>query len=124
MRPAVAPSYDRPMCRHRRADRLKEDGERLRCHPTADARCAPCGRPLDDTPALSSHRTSQGLISYRRCACGRISVERDGTVLCGTGRTCHPVSDTVNDPWVVPYQHTPVVGLQLVSYDTPSTAIQ
>ena len=53
--------------------------------PSAPLRCGHCGWPLEDTPALSIHRTSEGPISYRRCVCGRISLERSGTVLGGAG---------------------------------------
>ena len=49
--------------------------------------CGNCGRALDDAPTLSSHRTSQGPIWYRRCVCGRISVEWRGSVLSGAGPT-------------------------------------
>ena len=47
--------------------------------------CGNCGRPIDDAPALSAHRTSQGPIGYRQCVCGRISVVWRGSVLGGAG---------------------------------------
>ena len=56
-----------------------------RTTPSVPSRCGHCGWPLEDTPALSIHRTSEGPVSYRRCVCGRISLERNGTVLGGAG---------------------------------------
>ena len=38
-------------------------------------RCAHCGRPTADTVSLSTHRTSEGWVRYRRCGCGSVSVE-------------------------------------------------
>jgi hypothetical protein len=46
-------------------------------------RCGRCGRSLEDAAVASVHRTSDGLVGYRQCACGRISVERDGELLGG-----------------------------------------
>lgn len=37
-------------------------------------RCAHCGRP-DETRVLSTHHVSEGWVRYRRCACGRMSIE-------------------------------------------------
>lgn len=48
-------------------------------------RCRQCGGPLDDTTPLSVHRSSEGLVRYRRCPCGRISMVRNGAVLGGAG---------------------------------------
>ena len=49
--------------------------------------CVDCGRPLSTGTVLSRHPTSRGVVGYRRCACGRITVEMvvDGppTVLGG-----------------------------------------
>jgi len=55
--------------------------------------CAECGWPLAETELVSTHRTSEGVISYRRCMCGRITIQlREqggaanlGALVVGTG---------------------------------------
>ena len=54
--------------------------------PITRASCVDCRRPLASGNVLSQHPTSRGVVGYRRCACGRITVEMlDGppTVLGG-----------------------------------------
>ncbi|MDT7686434.1 MAG: hypothetical protein QOG57_6744 [Pseudonocardiales bacterium] len=36
--------------------------------------CTACGWPLAETSVVSAHRTSEGLVCYRRCVCGRITI--------------------------------------------------
>jgi hypothetical protein len=36
--------------------------------------CTTCGWPLAETSVVSAHRTSEGLVCYRRCVCGRITI--------------------------------------------------
>jgi hypothetical protein len=46
-------------------------------------RCAQCGWPGDEATVLSTHRTSEGWVRYRRCICGAVTIELvtlDGTV--------------------------------------------
>jgi hypothetical protein len=38
-------------------------------------RCARCGWPGDETVVLSTHRTSDGWVRYRRCVCGAVAIE-------------------------------------------------
>ncbi|HTF52949.1 MAG TPA: hypothetical protein VK735_36350 [Pseudonocardia sp.] len=38
-------------------------------------RCTECGWPLAETELVSIHRTSEGFVSYRRCMCGRITIQ-------------------------------------------------
>jgi hypothetical protein len=38
-------------------------------------RCTECGWPLAETELVSTHRTSEGFVSYRRCMCGRITIQ-------------------------------------------------
>jgi hypothetical protein len=37
-------------------------------------RCTACGWPLAETQLVSAHRTSEGLVCYRRCVCGQITI--------------------------------------------------
>jgi hypothetical protein len=50
---------------------------------TPEATCPTCGLPV--TPAGQSHRTSDGAVSYARCACGRWVVLLAGTPIAATG---------------------------------------
>jgi hypothetical protein len=43
--------------------------------PITRALCVDCRRPLGSGNVLSQHPTSHGVVGYRRCACGRITVE-------------------------------------------------
>jgi hypothetical protein len=36
--------------------------------------CTACGWPLAETSVVSAHRTSEGLVCYQRCVCGRITI--------------------------------------------------
>jgi hypothetical protein len=38
-------------------------------------RCAHCGWPGAEAAVLSTHRTSEGWVRYRRCVCGVVSIE-------------------------------------------------
>ena len=38
-------------------------------------RCAHCGWPTDEAKVLSTHRTSEGWVRYRRCMCGTVAIE-------------------------------------------------
>ena len=38
-------------------------------------RCAHCGWPTDEAKVLSTHRTSEGWVRYRRCMCGTVGIE-------------------------------------------------
>ncbi|HLU55061.1 MAG TPA: hypothetical protein VKZ81_06335 [Pseudonocardia sp.] len=38
-------------------------------------RCTRCGWPSDEAAVLSTHRTSEGWVRYRRCICGDVSIE-------------------------------------------------
>lgn len=38
-------------------------------------RCARCGWPTDESTILSTHRTSEGWVRYRRCVCGTVAIE-------------------------------------------------
>jgi hypothetical protein len=38
-------------------------------------RCAHCGWPVDEAQVVSTHRTSEGWVRYRRCVCGAVSIE-------------------------------------------------
>jgi hypothetical protein len=38
-------------------------------------RCAQCGWPTDEAKVLSTHRTSEGWVRYRRCMCGTVAIE-------------------------------------------------
>jgi hypothetical protein len=37
--------------------------------------CKHCGWPANEASVLSTHRTSQGWVRYRRCICGTMSIE-------------------------------------------------
>lgn len=37
--------------------------------------CARCGWPGDEATVLSTHRTSEGWVRYRRCVCGTVTIE-------------------------------------------------
>ncbi|WP_037065357.1 hypothetical protein [Pseudonocardia acaciae] len=37
-------------------------------------RCTECGWPLSEGETISTHRTSEGQVSYLRCPCGAIAV--------------------------------------------------
>lgn len=63
-------------------------------------RCASCGWPLSDPyEIVSRHRTSEGLIVYTRCVCGRLQVRRDAVAMpvmsSGRGAPLLAVSHTV-----------------------------
>lgn len=47
-------------------------------------RCASCGWPVAEAVLLSSHDTSQGVLRYRQCTCGRLLVELSGIEIGGT----------------------------------------
>jgi hypothetical protein len=49
-------------------------------HHTARG-CPPCGRSSSEISLVSAHRTSEGVLEYRRCRCGTISMVRDGQVV-------------------------------------------
>lgn len=84
---------------------------RLEPHPPspngeAAVSCGGCGRSLDGAAVLSRHRTSTGVVCYRRCACGCHVVELLGRKLTATGSvqqrrstlaTAHPAA-TSHDP--------------------------
>ena len=55
-------------------------------------RCTTCGWPADETKVLSTHRTSQGWVRYRRCACGAVSIELV-TLDENTGTHAEPVRE-------------------------------
>ncbi|SHK92056.1 hypothetical protein SAMN05443637_114126 [Pseudonocardia thermophila] len=38
-------------------------------------RCASCGWPTSEAKVLSTHRTSEGWVRYRRCMCGAVAIE-------------------------------------------------
>jgi len=38
-------------------------------------RCTECGWPLAETELVSTHRTSEGFVSYRRCICGGFTIQ-------------------------------------------------
>lgn len=40
-----------------------------------EARCADCGWPAEEARVLSTHRTSEGWIRYRKCVCGDLRFE-------------------------------------------------
>lgn len=40
--------------------------------------CAACGRRVDTAETESSHFTSEGIVRYRRCACGHCWVDVAG----------------------------------------------
>jgi hypothetical protein len=42
--------------------------------PATDA-CGRCMRPVSGSTVLSTHRTSGGVLRYRRCGCGRTLVQ-------------------------------------------------
>ncbi|MEV4313452.1 hypothetical protein [Actinocrispum sp. NPDC049592] len=42
-------------------------------------RCPQCGWPAHELPA-SEHRTSEGVVSYRRCVCGSWIIQLERTV--------------------------------------------
>jgi hypothetical protein len=52
-----------------------------------NSRCVRRGCRLIDRQTLSIHRTSEGLISCRQCACARMAVELKGVVLCSADRS-------------------------------------
>jgi hypothetical protein len=37
-------------------------------------RCTSCGWPLAEASMVSAHRTSEGVVRYQRCVCGRITI--------------------------------------------------
>ncbi|MEY9213190.1 hypothetical protein NI17_001995 [Thermobifida halotolerans] len=50
--------------------------------------CAACGREAADAEVESSHYTSEGIVRYRRCPCGRrwVDVTRFDAVVGVGGR--------------------------------------
>ncbi|MBP2327485.1 hypothetical protein JOF56_007870 [Kibdelosporangium banguiense] len=42
--------------------------------------CPSCGWPTDDLPT-SAHRTSEGIVDYRRCVCGTWLVQLNGSTV-------------------------------------------
>jgi hypothetical protein len=56
-----------------------------------ESRCPRCGWPdAEPYEIVSRHVTSEGLITWSRCACGRLRVHRGTTVVL---RASHPVWD-------------------------------
>jgi hypothetical protein len=54
--------------------------------------CPSCGWPTTEAEVLSRHRTSEGIVHYLRCVCGRLTVRvldpalaADGAFIGGVG---------------------------------------
>ncbi|MDI5979747.1 hypothetical protein [Amycolatopsis magusensis] len=47
--------------------------------------CPRCGRPAEESTPASRHRTGEGTLSYRRCACGSWLVRLGEHVIGATG---------------------------------------
>ena len=52
--------------------------------------CNGCGRSATTAATESSHSTSEGLVRYRRCVCGRRWVELAAHVITARGMTVGP----------------------------------
>jgi len=62
-------------------------------------RCPGCGWPLADTyEPVSRHDTSEGLVLYSRCPCGRLQVRGGPASPVVSGRAAEPVDTEVTVP--------------------------
>jgi hypothetical protein len=63
-------------------------GEAGRMERRAEDLCPCCGWPAAEPfQVVSRHVTSEGTLTWSRCACGRLRAHRDGTLVLRASRT-------------------------------------